>query len=240
MRLGIMQPYFFPYIGHFSLIYSVDKWIVFDVTQYTPKTWMNRNRILHPKIGWQYVTVPLANSSIFIKTSEARILSLTEAKKTIIGKLTHYKKTAPYFCQVTKIVQQAFDSLVDDSLVSLNVSALNLVCGYLEIPFSYQICSELALHYPSNLGPGDWAPHICEKLGATEYVNPIGGMKLFDTSVFQQRGIKLYFSEFNEFKYKTLPYGYEPHLSILDVMMWNAPEDIVAAVKQGTTLIKAT
>jgi len=55
MRLGIMQPYFFPYLGHFSLISSVDKWIVFDVTQYTPKTWMNRNRILHPKTGWQYV-----------------------------------------------------------------------------------------------------------------------------------------------------------------------------------------
>ena len=29
-----MQPYFFPYLGHFSLISSVDKWVVFDVTQY--------------------------------------------------------------------------------------------------------------------------------------------------------------------------------------------------------------
>jgi WbqC-like protein family len=48
MRLGIMQPYFCPYLGHFALIAAVDQRIVFDVTQYTPKTWMNRNPILHP------------------------------------------------------------------------------------------------------------------------------------------------------------------------------------------------
>ncbi len=235
-----MQPYFFPYMGHFSLIASVDKWIVFDVTQYTPKTWMNRNRILHPKTGWQYVTVPLANSSISIRTSEAKVLDLAEAKKSIIGKLTHYKKNAPYFYAVNKIIQRAFDSCSDDSLVSLNVSALNSVCEYLQIPFSYQIASELALHYPSDLGPGDWAPYICEVLGATEYVNPAGGKALFDTSVFQQRGVSLFFAEFEEFRYVTTPYIYEPSLSIIDVMMWNSPEDIAIALKQGSTLIKAS
>lgn len=240
MRLGIMQPYFFPYLGHFSLIASVDKWIVFDVTQYTPKTWMNRNRILHPKTGWQYVTVPLSNSSISIKTSEAKVLNLAETKQSIIGKLSHYKKTAPYFYQVNKVVQQAFDGSLDDSLVSLNVSALSAVCDYLKIPFSYQICSKLGLEYPPKLEPGDWAPYICQKLGADEYVNPAGGKDIFDISVFEQKDITLYFAEFAEFKYATPSYSYEPHLSILDVMMWNSPEAIVAGLKQGTQLIRAS
>lgn len=236
MRLGIMQPYFFPYLGHFALIISVDKWIVFDVTQYTPKTWMNRNRILHPKTGWQYVTIPLANSSISIKTSEARVLNLAETKESIIGKLSHYKKTAPYFHKVNKVVRQAFDGAADDSLVGLNVSALSAVCDYLGLPFSYQICSKLALDYPPKLKPGDWAPYICQILGASEYVNPAGGKDIFDVSVFQQRGITLYFAEFAEFEYLTPPYSYEPNLSILDVMMWNAPEAIVAGLKLGTKL----
>ena len=51
MKLGIMQPYFFPYIGYFSLIANTDLWVVFDTPQYTRKSWMNRNRILHPR-GW--------------------------------------------------------------------------------------------------------------------------------------------------------------------------------------------
>jgi hypothetical protein len=46
MRLGIVRPYFFPYLGHLAPIFAVDQWIVFHVTQYTPKTGMNRNPIL--------------------------------------------------------------------------------------------------------------------------------------------------------------------------------------------------
>jgi hypothetical protein len=235
-----MQPYFFPYVGHFALIDSVDEWIVFDVTQYTPKTWMNRNRILHPKTGWLYVTVPLANSSNSILTSEARVLDLVKTQQSILGKLSHYRKKAPYYVEVTNIVQHAFTASSNDSLVNLNVNALNAVCDYLQIAFKYQIASELPLDYPPDLGPGDWAPFICEKLGATEYVNPIGGRDLFDITVFQDRGISLLFADFTEFEYATTPYSYEPHLSILDTMMWNAPRDIVAALKSGTTLLEAT
>lgn len=240
MKIGVMQPYFFPYLGHFALIASVDEWVVFDVTQYTPKTWMNRNRILHPKEGWQYVTVPLANSSISIKTFEAKVLNLADTKQSIIGKLSHYKKHAPYFYAVNKIVRQAFDTAVDDSLVSVNVSALISVCEYLGIPFSYKIASQLIQEYPKNLSAGEWAPFICKTIGATEYFNPMSGRSLFEPSVFEEMKVSLNFSEFSEFKYITAPYQYEPHLSILDVMMWNSPEEITTAIKQGTTLLKAT
>ncbi len=131
MRVGIMQPYFFPYLGHFSLIAAVDEWIVFDVTQYTPKTWMNRNRVLHPKAGWQYITVPLANSSISIRTNEAKVQSLAQAERSSLGKLSHYKKRAPYFRQVNDVVRKVFNGSPDNSLVGLNVTALNIVCEYL-------------------------------------------------------------------------------------------------------------
>lgn len=234
-----MQPYFFPYLGHFALIGAVDHWIVFDVTQYTPKTWMNRNRILHPSKGWQYVVAPLANSSISIKTSEARVLNLAETKRALLGKLSHYKKHAPYFHQVNKLIEQTFADIPDDYLVSLNVSALKVVCDYLGIPFSYQICSNLLLEYPPNLGPGDWAPYICKMLGASEYVNPEGGKSLFDIDTFNRHGMGLSFAKFESFDYSTSPYSFEPHLSILDVMMWNSPEEIAQGIKAGLTLYKA-
>lgn len=233
-----MQPYFFPFLGHFSLIASVDEWIVFDVTQYTPKTWMNRNRVLHPKAGWQYVTVPLAKSSISINTSEARVLDLSKTRKSMLGKLTHYKKKAPYFHQVNELVQQAFDGALDDSLVGLNISALSVVCNYLDIPFLYRKCSELGLDYPSKPGPGDWAPYICQKLGASEYVNPAGGKDIFDLSDFQRNGLTFYLAEFEAFKYATPSFFYEPNLSILDVMMWNSPKEIVSGINRGITLTK--
>ena len=46
MKVGIMQPYFLPYIGYFQLLSSVDLFIVYDNIKYTKKGWINRNRML--------------------------------------------------------------------------------------------------------------------------------------------------------------------------------------------------
>jgi WbqC-like protein len=238
MKVGIMQPYFFPYLGHFGLIDAVDEWVVFDVTQYTPKTWMNRNRILHPKESWQYVTVPLANSSNSIKTHEAKILDIKKAKHSIIGKISHYKRYAPYFYKVNEIVSNAFDNTEDGFLVSLNINTLQVVCDYIGIPFHYRRATELALKYPDSMAPGDWAPFISEQIGASEYVNPVGGKAIFDKSVFESKHIELYFAEFDQFQYDTAPYEYQAHLSILDVMMWNSAETILDKMRENTTLTK--
>ena len=45
-KIAIMQPYFFPYIGYFQLINSVDEFIIYDNIQYTKGGWINRNQIL--------------------------------------------------------------------------------------------------------------------------------------------------------------------------------------------------
>ncbi|PYF06060.1 WbqC-like protein [Ureibacillus chungkukjangi] len=47
MNIALMQPYFFPYIGYFQLIKSVDEFVIFDNAQYVRRSWMNRNRILN-------------------------------------------------------------------------------------------------------------------------------------------------------------------------------------------------
>lgn len=236
MRLGIMQPYFFPYLGHFALIASVDEWIVFDVTQYTPKTWMNRNRILHPKEGWQYVSVSLLNSSSSIRTHEVRVASLADTEKNLLGKLTSFRRHAPYYDAVVQLVRTAFGATTGDSLCALNTSALRAVCNYLGLPFNARICSELNLDFPSGMAAGDWAPFICESLGATSYVNPAGGRELFDPMRFSRSGIELLFGKFGELRYDPAPFKYEPHLSILDVLLWNSPEHIIRALREQTTL----
>jgi len=233
-----MQPYFFPYLGHFSLIAAVDEWIVFDITQYTPRTWMNRNRILHPTTGWQFVTVPLSNSSRSIGISEAKVLNLLEAKISVLGKLSHYKKKAPYFEVVNKLINDIFDTAKDNSLVNLNVSSLNAVCKYLDIPFDYRICSELDLVLPEKLSPGEWAPEICSQLGAARYINPIAGQNIFDPSDFARRGVSLCFAKTEEFIYKVEPYQYEANLSILDLLMWNPPSVVSDVVRRNVEIIE--
>lgn len=239
LKLGIMQPYFFPYFGHFALIAAVDRWVVFDIVQYTPKTWINRNRILHPQHGWQYITVPLANSSISTKIVDARVLDLQKARDAVIGKMTHYRKQAPFYQQVVSLVKGVFDAATDDSLVCLNVLSLKAVCDYLEIPFDPIICSEAAIPFPKEMGPGDWALEIASHMHASAYVNPIGGRRLFNASAFAQRNIALLFSETKTFTYDTRHYQFEPDLSIIDVLMWNHSQDVVRAMTELTVLTEA-
>ena len=154
-------------MGHFALIANVNSWIVFDVTQYTPKTWINRNRVLHPSSAANWVSVPLKNSSISIKIREARVLDLPAAAKSTLGKLSHYRHKAPYARQVEEIVKSAFDAVGrDNSLVALDVAGLDAVCAYLDVPFRRTICSQMNLRLPEDLGPGEWAPEIASQVGA--------------------------------------------------------------------------
>jgi len=85
--------------------------VVFDITQYTPKTWMNRNRVLHPKGGPMYVTVPLSHSLQSILTREARIQDRAQAHRSIRGRLSHYKRFAPFYREVLGLLDAAFDEL---------------------------------------------------------------------------------------------------------------------------------
>ena len=235
MRAAIMQPYFFPYAGHFGLIAACDQWIVFDVTQYTPRSWMNRNRVLHPTSNWQYVTVPLSKPSIHQRTWEATILSPSAACQAVLARLAHYRRQAPYYEAVCNLVKATFDS-TDTSLVLLNTAGLAAVCKYLDLPFRYQICSRLGLDYTAVKGPGDWAPVICSAIGATEYINPIGGADLFDPETFQRRNLGLSFVQTSPLHYPTGTYEQTENLSILDVLMWNSPAQARDAILAHTTV----
>lgn len=234
MRLGIMQPYFFPYVGHFSLIAACDEWIVFDTSQYTPKGWMNRNRVLHPGGGATWMTVPLSNGSIHIPASAAKVGDVPRARRSVLGQLSHYRN-APYYAVVTSLVRDVFAD-PDPSLTALNLRGLVAVCSYLGLPFRARRCSDLGLDLPERLPPGGWAPHLCGALGARSYVNPVGGRHLFNPADFAGQGVELRFLAARPFTYATGTHPFQPQLSIVDALMWNPPERVRAAVEDYALL----
>ena len=224
MKLGIMQPYFFPYLGYFDLIYQTDRWIVFDTVQYIRHGWINRNRVLHPKKGWLYIIVPVKYSRDTLIMA-VRIADDGKWKKRILGQLQHYKKKAPFYVQTIHLVEECLE--IEESFVSrLNVRILEKVCSVLGIKFDYQFFSEMKLELGPINGPGDWALRISQVLGATEYVNPPGGAALFSPEEFRSAGIKLTIRQIPPMEYQCDGYEFIPNLSIIDVLMWNEPEKV--------------
>lgn len=229
MICGIMQPYFFPYLGYFDLISRCDTWVVFDIAQYTPRSWMTRNRVLHPSKDWMYVGCEVHGSQN-MKISDVMLKDPAASQKKMLGHLTHYKKRAPYYKAVVNLVQRSFDNLKSNALTEMNVSALQSVCQYLDIPFAPIVASEAQFDLPKVAHPGQWALEISTALGADEYLNPPGGKEIFRPQEFAERGIRLGFTNVPQFSYGCRGFEFVPSLSILDVLMWNAPEDVRAAL----------
>ncbi len=127
MRLGIMQPYFFPYIGYFSLIKHTDMFILFDTVQFIRHGWIARNRILKPDEGWQYIVVPLKKHSRETLIKDIKIANDQNWKQRIIGQLQHYKKCAPNYQKVLDLIGNLFNQEYE-GIVRLNKAAIEAVC----------------------------------------------------------------------------------------------------------------
>ena len=221
MKLAAMQPYPFPYIGYFELMAQVDRWIALDDVQYVRRSWMNRNRILHPVEGWQYFSIPVQKSPRDATIQEIRLVNRSEAEHKLLAQLQHYQKHAPYFQQVIDLVCDSFARPNKDMLVDLNLNTLCATAERLEIYFAPERCSHLGLALDDKHA-GQRTLHIAAELGVDAYLNPPGGHAIYRPEEWQTAGISLTFTAMNQLSYNCAPYTFEPHLSILDVLMWNS------------------
>lgn len=225
MKIGIMQPYFLPYLGHFALIKHTDQWIVFDTPQFMRRGWIDRNRILKPNMeGWQYIMVPLEKMPVATPIKNMKIRANEPWQKKIFSQLVHYKKKAPYFKTVIGLLESGLE-LSGNSITMLNVRLLKIICDYLGIPFNYALFSEMNITC-AGCEPDDWALEICKALAADTYYNPPGGMEFYDRQKFERAGINLKFFKINLQPYTQLGQPFEPGLSIIDAMMFNSIEEI--------------
>lgn len=234
MKLGIMQPYFFPYLGYFDLIYQTDQWVVFDSVQYIRRGWVNRNRVLHQNQGWQYVTVPVEKHARQTVIRDIKIAADGgKWRGKLLGQLRHYKRHAPFFKETFALVEEGIFS-ENSSLSRLNANCLRLVCEYLEIDFNCQILSEMHLALGPINEPDDWALRISEALRAAEYINPPGGVQIYQPEKYHAAGVKLTIRQLPPLEYSCGRYEFIPNLSIIDVLMWNAPEKIRQHLEEHT------
>ena len=227
MRLAIMQPYFFPYIGYFQLMNTVDKWVVFDDIQFIDKGWINRNRILHPdkNKGWQFITIPLNKRRHLDKILEITIANNINWKDEIFGKLTFYKKKAPYYSDTLNFIEDCltFDS---SNLSECLIKILRKTAIKLEINTEILIQSNLKIDYGDIEHAGQWSLKISKHLDANEYINPHSGYTIFNQEEFNNENIKLSFIKPNLFRYCQRSGEFISGLSIIDVLMWNDLEKI--------------
>ncbi len=228
--LSVMQPYFFPYLGYFALIKHTDFFVSFDPVQYISKGWMNRNRVLKPNEGWQYLTAPVQKQPQNTLIKDILVVPGDEWKVKILRQLEHYKKRSPYYEPVNALLEDCFANS-ELSLSRLNLHYLNKVCAYLEMPFHYAMFSDMDLKLGSVKAADEWALRTTQALGATTYINQPGGRTFFNPAKYVEASIDLKFLDFNLTPYDQRRPAFEVGLSILDVLMFNSPEQVRAMLE---------
>jgi hypothetical protein len=227
MKISIMQPYFFPYLGYFSLIKHTDQFILLDTVQFIRHGWIERNRILRQGNGWIYFQVPIIKENGRGTLIKNIIIDNKQSwKQKILSKLQYYKKIAPNYYKVVKILNELFNNEFN-SIVTLNWAALKIVCDYLEFNANIQVFSEMGLEIERPNAPDEWALNICNAIGSIdEYWNPLGGISFFDNSKYIKSGLVLKFHEPILVQYNQKREVFEGGLSIIDVMMFNSVKEI--------------
>ena len=233
MKLGIMQPYFLPYIGYFQLIAAVDAFVIYDNIKYTKKGWINRNRLLVNGVD-SIFTLPLKSDSDSLDILY-RELAVSFDRVKLINQFKNAYSNAPNFTQVFPLLERIVWH-EDSNLFRYIHHSILLVCEYLNIKTKIFVSSNVPIDH--NLKGQNKVLALCKALGAHTYINAIGGMELYSHDDFQAQGIDLDFIKPQLVEYKQFESAFVPWLSIVDVLMFNAPSRIFSEQLFSYELIK--
>ena len=228
MKVAIMQPYFFPYIGYFQLINAVDNFVFYDDVNFINRGWINRNRIL---VNEQpaYFTIPLLKASQNKSICETEIIQNKDYLKILRTIEMTYKK-APYFHAVFTLVNEVFNKEYK-TLAEITIKSVKSCCEYLDIKTQFYVASE-DFATTKGLERAERLQTICKQLHANQYINALGGQELYSKEDFTKEKIQLQFIQSKAITYKQFGNHFVPWLSIIDVLMFNSKEEVKELLNQ--------
>lgn len=228
-KIGIMQPYFLPYIGYFQLMNMVDEFVIYDNIKYSKGSWIRRNRMLQNGKD-AYFTLPIKKASDSLDIDQRFLVDHfdREADKLIRKIEANYKK-APYFEDFFPVFEQII-YFENQNLFEYISHSIFQIKDYLEIKTPIKIFSKLdeEIHH---LKAEEKVIKACKTLGATHYINSIGGLKLYSAENFKREEIQLSFFKTKKIEYSQFNNVFVPFLSILDVCMFNPVQQVQQYLK---------
>ena len=215
-----MQPYLFPYIGYWQLINAVNEFVVYDDVNYISRGWINRNNILVDGKA-KMVTLALSKASINKRINEIGIASELGTKEAFLNAIARAYRKAPFYGEVFPILEKVILN-PENNIAQYILTSIESICSYLEIPTKILLSSEIPKD--NSLRGDDKIVRICEILGAETYINPSGGMAIYDEEKFRKKNIELFFlkADLDRICYTQFAEPYVGGLSIVDVLMFNS------------------
>lgn len=189
LKVAIMQPYYFPYLGYYRLFASVDLFVVLDCVQFPRRGWVHRNQMSDHRGQTQWITLPLSKGP----QAETLICDLAfppDAQQRMQEQYRRFPCLAELEQRLPDLAM-VMNELGNKTPVQYLMDCLDWICHFLGVRRPMMLASELRV--PDTLHAQDRIIEIARRVAATDYINAPGGRLLYDTEAFAAAGLNLQF-----------------------------------------------
>lgn len=228
-KIAIVQSNYIPWKGYFDLIAAADEFIIYDDMQYTRRDWRNRNLIKTPQ-GVQWLTVPVLVKGKYEQKIRETLIDGDQWSSDHWKTLHQNYKRAPYFKDISRIIEPIYMEENFKHLSSLNRRFIDEICKILEIPTKISNSWD----YKLELGKSERLANLCTQAGASEYISGPAAKSYLDEGLFLQSGITISWFDYSDYPCYTQQWnGFTHGVSILD-LLFNTGIDACLYMKYNT------
>lgn len=224
MRIAICQPTYLPWLGYFDLMDQVDVFVLLDNVQFEKQSWQQRNRIKTPT-GLQWLTVPVVfRGRLGQKIGEVEIRDVHFARTHLRALELNYGRARffpRFFPEISMILRQICNGA---PLIDLNLKLLRWLREVLNIATPLLLASSLG----ESGKRSQLLASICQKLGATQYISPIGSAEylLGEIDVLTCANVDVVFQHYVHPEYEQRFPPFVPFASVIDLIFNEGPRSM--------------
>jgi hypothetical protein len=231
MIISIQQPEYFPWLGFFDKILSVDKVVFLDNVQFKKRYFENRNKI-RTFDGWGWIMTPVLTKGHFNqKIKDVMIDNSQPWQRKITSTITQNYQKSPFWSeggeQLCELITKRWENLVD-----FNLAVIDFFMEKLEIKRNYCLASSLdTKHSGSQL-----ILEICRKMNASQYLSGRNGRNYLEKMSFITSNIEVKYQDFKHPLYSQFHGQFIPNMSIAD-LYFNYGRGSIDVIKDKETLL---
>lgn len=212
----VLQPSYIPWRGYFDLVRQADVFVFYDDVQFDKHGWRNRNKIKTAS-GLQWLTIPVLSAGAVadhIPIADIKIDARTDWRRKHLTAIRHAYARAPFFEETWEFLQKVYE-LDTDNLCDFTIASTVSIATKLGFRPTFIRSSQLDVS-------GSKSQRLIETLQAiraTHYISGPSAQAYIDRGAFEAAGISLSYIEYDYEPYPQLHGTFEPHVSIVDLLM---------------------
>ena len=228
MIVFVHQPEYIPWLGFFDKLARCDTFVIYDDAQFQHGGFHNRNRI-RTSHGWKWLTVPITHGHPQT-IKDVKIAGIEWRNKQLRVISDNYSK-APYFKEYFPMLKEAL-SFNHELLIGLNLHLIRATAKILNIQANMVRSSEFP--YAGN-EKNEKLVSICKFMGADTYLSGSGGRAYVKEALFNEAKINVQWHTYQHPTYEQRFEGFQPNMSIIDLLFNKGPRAKEIIMKGGTT-----